>query len=439
VDEVTGNTSPLVFDQEISHTYLATVNINDIVGNDITFNDGSVHIIANRFNISGTVSYDGSGRAVPDAILGLTHSEGTGNETTDSNGEYLFEGILACEVELVPSKDGDLKDAITGSDALLVLQYLAFLATLDDDQQFAADVTEDGNVTGSDAQAILRYLAFYTDNIGATGQWSFIPSDTSFTLQADAVADFKAYLKGDANLDWNEGADLSKTGASNTVLKIGEVDAADAKIVSVPLSIEAAGETLNTFVFSLSYDDACLRYIGIDKTNLTNEFMLVANGDEKGKIHVAMAGVKGVAADGSILNLNFEVIDPAQSSRLEVTRAFINDLQVVNFENGRINHNETKLTAIPDRFNLEQNYPNPFNPETRIAFQLPVASFVVVKIYNVMGDEIGILVNEKKEAGCHQLTWDGKNSLGDEVPSGMYIISFQAGEFRMNRKMLKIQ
>jgi len=95
--------------------------------------------------------------------------------------------------------------------------------------------------------------------------------------------------------------------------------------------------------------------------------------------------------------------------------------------------------VIPESFSLDQNYPNPFNPETRISFQLPEASTVVLKIFNVRGDEICALVNEKKDAGYHQLLWNGKDASGREVPSGVYVIMMNAGELQMNRKMVKIK
>jgi len=96
---------------------------------------------------------------------------------------------------------------------------------------------------------------------------------------------------------------------------------------------------------------------------------------------------------------------------------------------------ELKSQTMPQEFILYQNYPNPFNPETIISFQLPEARNVILKVYNLHGAEICTLLNEKKEGGQHQVTWHGKDNLGQELPSGVYFIRIVAGDYRMIRKM----
>jgi hypothetical protein len=66
-------------------------------------------------------------------------------------------------------------------------------------------------------------------------------------------------------------------------------------------------------------------------------------------------------------------------------------------------------------FNLKQNYPNPFNPVTTIKYQIPKSSFVVLKIYDVLGNEVATLVNEKLSSGGYEVDWDGSG-----YPSGVY-------------------
>ncbi len=95
--------------------------------------------------------------------------------------------------------------------------------------------------------------------------------------------------------------------------------------------------------------------------------------------------------------------------------------------------------SLPQEFVLNQNYPNPFNPVTLISFQLPEARTITLKIFNLLGDEICTLVNEKKPAGYHQIAWNGKNDLGQEMPSGIYLVKIEAGDFRAYRKMVKIR
>jgi len=104
-----------------------------------------------------------------------------------------------------------------------------------------------------------------------------------------------------------------------------------------------------------------------------------------------------------------------------------------------ISSNEINSSTKPTEFILNQNYPNPFNPETMISFQLPETRTITLKVYNLLGAEICTLVNEKKEAGFHQVIWNGNDKLGQQMPSGVYLIRIEAGDFRMNRKMVKLQ
>ena len=77
---------------------------------------------------------------------------------------------------------------------------------------------------------------------------------------------------------------------------------------------------------------------------------------------------------------------------------------------------------IPDHFALLANYPNPFNPATTIRYQLPQASHVTLKIYNLLGQEIRTLVDVIQEAGFHNVRWDGRDDSGAPVSSGVYLV-----------------
>jgi hypothetical protein len=90
----------------------------------------------------------------------------------------------------------------------------------------------------------------------------------------------------------------------------------------------------------------------------------------------------------------------------------------------------------PSSFELAQNYPNPFNPGTRIKFHVPATSMVHLEVFNITGQHIATLLEEKRAGGEHELVWDGRNDLGQPVPSGVYLLSIRAGEFAQTRKMV---
>ena len=85
----------------------------------------------------------------------------------------------------------------------------------------------------------------------------------------------------------------------------------------------------------------------------------------------------------------------------------------------------------PTNFYLSQNYPNPFNPTTKIDYQLPKNSFVSLKIYDLLGNEIAVLVNEEQASGNYQTTFNGSR-----LSSGVYFFKIQAGDFVETKKLV---
>ena len=91
---------------------------------------------------------------------------------------------------------------------------------------------------------------------------------------------------------------------------------------------------------------------------------------------------------------------------------------------------------LPTEFALYQNYPNPFNPSTTIKYALKENADVVLKIYNILGQEVRTLVNAKQTPGFKTVVWDGRDNNGLPVASGVYIYRIQANDFVRNMKMV---
>jgi len=113
-----------------------------------------------------------------------------------------------------------------------------------------------------------------------------------------------------------------------------------------------------------------------------------------------------------------------------------------------VNLNEDTVTdvspgggpSVPQTFELQQNFPNPFNPETSIRYQLAQSTDVSLKVYNIMGQAVRTLVNDAQAAGSYQVKWDGKDNLGRQVASGVYIFRLKAGEqFKSSRTMMLLK
>ncbi len=97
------------------------------------------------------------------------------------------------------------------------------------------------------------------------------------------------------------------------------------------------------------------------------------------------------------------------------------------------------MSSLPTSYSLFQNYPNPFNPITVIKYELPQASQVNLTIFNLLGQRVITLEDEKKEAGRYEITWDGKNASGELVASGVYFSKFESNEFVAIKKMMLVR
>lgn len=92
------------------------------------------------------------------------------------------------------------------------------------------------------------------------------------------------------------------------------------------------------------------------------------------------------------------------------------------------------LPELPGLFLLHPNYPNPFNPSTRISYQIPRASFVILKVYDVLGREVATLVNQELNPGIYEVSW---NAVG--FPSGVYFCRLAAGDYVETRKLVLLK
>jgi hypothetical protein len=91
--------------------------------------------------------------------------------------------------------------------------------------------------------------------------------------------------------------------------------------------------------------------------------------------------------------------------------------------------------SSPPKFTLAQNHPNPFNPATTITYTLGRESHVRLCVYNILGQAVRILVDNDVPAGTHKIVWDGTDSHGNQLASGVYLYRMTAGVYSSTRKM----
>jgi len=95
--------------------------------------------------------------------------------------------------------------------------------------------------------------------------------------------------------------------------------------------------------------------------------------------------------------------------------------------------------VLPTKFALNQNYPNPFNPSTTISYDIPQTGKVVLKIYNILGQEVKTLLNNVVTPGRYQMTWNGDNNFGRKLASGIYLYQMIYNKQQVVKKMVLLK
>ena len=176
-------------------------------------------------------------------------------------------------------------------------------------------------------------------------------------------------------------------------------------------NVYVTGYSLNTSTYN---DYATIKYNSLGKTQWVARYNGPAN-------EADLAAAIAVDVSGNVYVTGYS-IDPN-------TR---DDYTTIKYVQGPVSVLDAQ--SLPTLFALYQSYPNPFNPITTINYQIPQLSFVSLKIYDVLGNEIATLVNEEKYAGSYEVEFDGAN-----ITSGIYFYQLTAGSFVETKKMVLLR
>ncbi|MBC8231569.1 T9SS type A sorting domain-containing protein [bacterium] len=225
------------------------------------------------------------------------------------------------------------------------------------------------------------------------------------------------------------------------------------RLLRVDINVEPS-ENLYGCQFDLLFDTKVLEVVGVKSGNAlakdgANTYWNVSEIDnETGKIvgatYVRKATKNGINTSGTLATVIFEVkdINISGATRLSLSNVKLADASARSIkavtESTLLNWEEL---LVPEKSRVLPNYPNPFNPETWIPYNLARDAPVTIQIYNTKGRLIRILDIGLKKAGIYltkerAVYWDGRDSLGEKVASGVYFYTLQAGEFRSSRKMV---
>jgi hypothetical protein len=279
---------------------------------------------------------------------------------------------------------------------------------------------------------------------------AYILESVSFSTRQLEAAD----INHDSTIDVGD-----LVGTINTILgwPIGPAPAggSPAPLASVELNYEQlkAGEKGEVKVFAdlevavagaqleINYDPKQVKFSAPLLTERSGDLIVQYKDNENGKLKAVLYSLSGRSIEpgqGDILTLPWEA-----SSNLGNEEVKIDLKNVVLADPKAVVIPVKGQSNVPAKFSLAQNYPNPFNPQTTIRYEIsgnlatPVQT--TLKIYNLLGQLVRTLVDEPKSSGAYEVIWDGKDSQGEQVSSGVYFYRMTAGNFSESKKMILIK
>jgi hypothetical protein len=212
----------------------------------------------------------------------------------------------------------------------------------------------------------------------------------------------------------------------------------------VPVVLRNNPGTVKGMHFVVSYDRSRLEFVGVDQGEQLKEAshpLFFDGRDRDGTVDVSLAllgGETAIGGSGEIATIRFRLLQSADVSLgFDLVDLRDSKNQRLSADQGDMEYEVTPL--VPTAYSLSQNHPNPFNLSTEIAFELPEASVVSLRIYNIQGQLVRSLVSEPRSAGYHSVAWDGRTDAGNVVSSGMYLYRLVSGDYSSTRKMILLK
>ena len=234
------------------------------------------------------------------------------------------------------------------------------------------------------------------------------------------------------------------TGLSGLSLVIPDVAPAVGESFTVKVMMANSQNNAKAVRFTLPYDAKQLEYVGTAmsaelRQSPAHVFFDARETEQMIDVSLALLGGEtAIGGSGEIATMTFKLLAAGGTSL---------DFNEVDFRDGGNNRLEvthrgallSSNSALPASYALDQNYPNPFNAGTQIVYQLRERTNVSLAVYNISGQLVTKLLDGIQEPGRHSITWDGRGTDGDEVPSGVYFYRMIAGDYTATKKMMIVK
>ena len=310
-----------------------------------------------------------------------------------------YENLLG-EQESVIYGDVTMNGTVSSFDASLILRHAVGLDTLSYLQEFFGDVSQNNELSSLDASYILQYV------VGLIDELPYTPDNV--------LAD------GDFIME--------------------DMNAFTGETIHIPIRI-INDSNIHSFSGILRYNSEILSLDTITTGNYFSNSILISNKNDEGEAYVALSGFDPNNGSDELANVIFTVLNEFDNhTTVTLTDLQLNDNEPIESASSMtINSALIIDQQLPTIYALYQNYPNPFNPSTEIRYILNNEEPTTIAIYDVIGNKIKLLVNERKSIGHHRVEWDATNTAGEAVSGGMYFYTIESGSFKQTKKMIHLK
>ncbi|MCC7262513.1 MAG: fibronectin type III domain-containing protein [Candidatus Latescibacteria bacterium] len=309
-------------------------------------------------------------------------------------------------------------------------------------QQFVAQASLPGDFDGDQAVTFDDFFLF-VDVFGQTTS----SSNSKFDLDAGGTIDFSDFFLFVDNFGKSISAKrwvASQALDTQTRLAVEALAAPGDAQIAVRVRADQV-EGLKAFGLILNYDPQAVEFLGADqptgallesKGGQTPLFRVLSQAPGEVVIGNGLTAGEPVSGQGLLAELRFRPLGGLRSTRFDLREAFVHRAG----DQPRQVQQVGAAQLLPRAYALGANFPNPFNPATTITYALPQAGPVALRVYDVLGQQVRILVARADHpAGFYTATWDGLDNAGRPVGNGLYFYRLEAGEFTQVRKMMMIK
>lgn len=317
----------------------------------------------------------------------------------------------------------------------------ALVGAFSETQQFTAREGITGDFDGDNSVTFDDFFLF----VDVFGQ-STSSSNAKFDLNGGGTIDFDDFFifvdnfgKSASGKRWASTEEID----TRTRLSLEALAAADASQVLVRVWAEQV-EQLRAFGLVLNYDPQAVEFLGASQGSgpllesrggTSPLFRVLAQTPGELVIGNGITAGEPVSGQGLLAELRFRPAGALRTTRFALQDAFVARSGAV-----RRVQQVGAVQLLPRVYSLAANFPNPFNPSTTIAYALPQAGPVALRIYDILGQQVrNLVVQEDHPAGFYTATWDGQDSAGRAVGNGLYFYRLETPHFTQVRKMMLIK